>query len=62
LTLVTKDSDFADLAALLGPPPKVTWLRCGNQPTQVIATLLRRHAQAIAAFGDDADASCLEIS
>jgi len=32
--LVTQDSDFADLAALLGPPPKVIWLRCGNQPTQ----------------------------
>ena len=40
-TLVTQDSDFADLAALLGPPPKVIWLRCGNQPTRTIEALLR---------------------
>ena len=31
--VVTQDSDFADMAAVLGPPPKVVWLRCGNQPT-----------------------------
>ncbi len=31
--IVTQDSDFADMAALLGSPPKVLWLRCGNQPT-----------------------------
>ena len=31
--LVTLDSGFAEMAALYGPPPKVIWLRCGNQPT-----------------------------
>src|ERR1700730_2771165 len=31
--LVSQDDDFADLAILFGPPPKVIWLRCGNQPT-----------------------------
>jgi predicted nuclease of predicted toxin-antitoxin system len=36
-TLVSQDSDFAELAALLGPPPQVIWLRCGNQPTAAIA-------------------------
>ena len=30
--IVSQDADFADLAALYGPPPKVIWLRCGNQP------------------------------
>src|SRR5437867_4450249 len=54
--LVTQDSDFADLAALLGPPPKVIWLRCGNQPTQVVEELLRKHAPAIEALGLDNDA------
>jgi predicted nuclease of predicted toxin-antitoxin system len=29
-TLVSQDSDFADLAAFLGPPPKLLWLRTGN--------------------------------
>jgi predicted nuclease of predicted toxin-antitoxin system len=60
--LVTQDSDFADLAALLGPPPKVIWLRCGNQPTQAVEELFRRHVRAIEALGLDNDANCLEIS
>jgi predicted nuclease of predicted toxin-antitoxin system len=28
--VLTKDGDFAQLQAHLGPPPKVIWLRCGN--------------------------------
>ena len=59
--LVTQDSDFADMTALYGPPPKVIWLRGGNQPTHAIETLLRDHAQAIAAFEQDTTATCLEI-
>jgi predicted nuclease of predicted toxin-antitoxin system len=59
--LVIQDSDFADMAALYGQPPKVIWLRCGNQPTQVIENLLRDRAQAIAAFEQDPAATCLEI-
>jgi predicted nuclease of predicted toxin-antitoxin system len=59
--LVTQDSDFADMVALYGPPPKVIWLRCGNQPTQVIEKLLRDHAQAISTFDQDPTATCLEI-
>jgi predicted nuclease of predicted toxin-antitoxin system len=27
LAIVSQDSDFADMAALYGPPPKVIWLR-----------------------------------
>ena len=59
-TLVSLDADFADMAALMGPPPKVVWLRCGNQPTAVVETLLRARAEIIAAFEHDA-AACLEI-
>jgi predicted nuclease of predicted toxin-antitoxin system len=60
-TLVSLDADFAEMALLLGPPPKVLWLRCGNQPTSVIADLLRRHAEAIRTFETDNTAACLEI-
>jgi predicted nuclease of predicted toxin-antitoxin system len=35
--LVTQDCDFADMSALYGSPPKVIWLRCGNQRTRTIA-------------------------
>jgi predicted nuclease of predicted toxin-antitoxin system len=59
--LVTQDSDFADMAALYGPPPKVIWLRCGNQPTNVVEKLLRDYAATIASFELDETANCLEI-
>ena len=59
--IVSLDADFAELAQLRGPPPKVIWLRCGNQPTGVIADLLRRRADAVQAFEIDAEAACLEV-
>lgn len=60
-TLVTQDSDFAEIVTLLGPPPKVILLRCGNQPTHVIAQLLRDPADALRKFEPDATAACWEI-
>jgi len=60
-TIVSQDADFAEMAALLGSPPKVIWLRAGNQSTDAIVALLRRHAELIMTFGNDADAACLEI-
>jgi predicted nuclease of predicted toxin-antitoxin system len=60
-TLVSQDADFAEMAALLGAPPKVIWLRGGNQPTAAIANLLRGRADIIAAFEHDDTAACLEI-
>jgi len=58
--LVSLDADFAEIADLLGPPPKVIWLHCGNQPTATIEQLLREHFDAIIAFEHDQSA-CLEI-
>lgn len=58
--VVSLDADFADMGALFGAPPKIIWLRCGNQPTVLIEQLLRRHARIIALFEQD-DANCLEI-
>jgi Uncharacterized protein conserved in bacteria len=60
-TLVTLDADFAEMAILAGPPPKVIWLRRGNQPTAAFEKLLRDHAEAIAAFERDESAACLEL-
>jgi predicted nuclease of predicted toxin-antitoxin system len=61
VTLVSQDADFAEMAALLGSPPKVTWLRAGNQPTEAIAMSLRTHAELIIGFENDDTAACLEI-
>jgi predicted nuclease of predicted toxin-antitoxin system len=58
--LVSQDADFAEMAALLRPGPKVIWLRAGNQPTRATEQTLRRHADAIRAFTQD-EARCLEI-
>jgi predicted nuclease of predicted toxin-antitoxin system len=55
------DSDFADLAALLGSPPKIIWLRCGTQTTEALEKIIRDHAESIADFELDSDANCLEI-
>jgi predicted nuclease of predicted toxin-antitoxin system len=60
-TLVTQDADFADMAALYGPPPKVVLLRFGNQPTSVVARLLREQAEALNRFEQDNSACCWEI-
>ena len=59
--LVSHDVDFADLATLYGPPPKVIWLRCGNQSTHAVEDRLRDHADAITAFVEDEAAACWEI-
>jgi predicted nuclease of predicted toxin-antitoxin system len=59
--IVSQDADFADMATLYGPPPKVIWLRCGNQPTEAIETRLRDHAEAIAAFVSSDTIACWEI-
>jgi len=58
-TVVSQDADFAEMASLLGPTPKVIWLRCGNQPTSVVEHILRVHAAA--AFERDEDAASLEL-
>ena len=58
--LVTLDADFVEMAALFGAPPKVIWLRCGNQETSATEALLRVHAGLIQEFGRD-NSACLEI-
>jgi len=60
-TLVTQDTDFRDLAALLGGPPKIVLLRCGNKPTAFIERLLRDHAADLMALEAGADAGLLEL-
>ena len=46
--VLTKDSDFIDLLADHGPPPKVIWLTCGNTSNaRLQEILLLTLAQAI---------------
>jgi predicted nuclease of predicted toxin-antitoxin system len=59
--IVTKDSDFNDLAVLRGFPPKVVWLQLGNCTTRHIEMVLRRNADVLTAFVQDSAAGVLEI-
>lgn len=38
--IMTKDSDFVDLACRLGTPPQILWLTCGNVTNRNLRQLL----------------------
>jgi predicted nuclease of predicted toxin-antitoxin system len=59
--LVTKDSDFNELLAIKGFPPKIIWIRLGNCTTNAIVTLLQRQHQTILEFAQDDEAGLLEL-
>ncbi len=59
--IVTQDVDFVNLSLLNGAPPKVIWLRCGNQPTDVIARIIQTHSAALQAFANDPNQSFIEL-
>ncbi len=60
-TIVTFDSDFYDLSVVWGQPPKIVWIRTGNQTTSRIESLLRTHADTITRFVEHSELACLEI-
>lgn len=59
--IVTKDSDFHERSLLLGPPPKVVWIRHGNCSTQQVAQILRDHVADIQTLTSDDQATFLII-
>ncbi len=59
--VVTRDSDFNDMAFTRGKPRKVVWLRLGNSTTEVLLLALRRHAAEIRRFAGSEDAVVLSI-
>jgi predicted nuclease of predicted toxin-antitoxin system len=62
LVIVSKDSDFSDLAVIRGFPPKVIWLQIGNCTTMQIETLIRNHVEAIEELGNDENTGVLSLS
>jgi predicted nuclease of predicted toxin-antitoxin system len=61
LCIVSKDSDFNDLLAAKGFPPKVIWIHLGNCTTTAIAELLERHNVTIKDFMESEDNGLLEL-
>lgn len=60
-TIVTQDSDFYDLAMLMGSPPKIIWIRSGNTSTKHIENLLRNNTMLVHHWISDNDLHCLEL-
>lgn len=60
--IVSKDDDFRQLSFLRGHPPKVVWLTVGNAGTAVIAELLLRNQERLAAFAVDPDDALLTLA
>ncbi len=59
--IVSADADFFDLAANLGPPPKLIWLRRWRHPTRDAEALLRRQAVRITQFAADSEIGILML-
>lgn len=59
--IVTKDSDFVELSQLMGPDPRVVWLKLGNCSNDEIAeTLIRNQAEILNVFSAQ-HGFCLEF-
>ncbi len=59
--ILTKDSDFNDLAIVKKHPPKIIWLKTGNCSIDSIETSLRKNFLIISEFINTGDESILEI-
>ena len=59
--IVSKDSDFRQLAFLRGSPPKAVWLRLGNASTNDVENALRSAIDSIKRFGDSEDEALLVV-
>jgi predicted nuclease of predicted toxin-antitoxin system len=60
--IVSKDSDFRQLAFLHGPPPKAIWVRMGSASTIEIYNTVRDHHDEIERFAASADEALLIVS
>ncbi|WP_416221600.1 DUF5615 family PIN-like protein [Rhodohalobacter sp.] len=59
MVIITKDDDFDELSQLLGCPPKIIHLLCGNQSTEFIANLLSSKQAEIIDFVEHDAENCL---
>lgn len=61
VVIVTKDADYYDMIVLYGQPPKIIWLKMGNQSkAETIKSLLDNHTVIEQALMID-NKACIEI-
>ncbi len=59
--IVTRDSDFHELSTLYGSPPKIIWLKTGNQSKGSTLRGLIDHKISIFSVLLQEDKGCIEI-
>lgn len=59
--IVSKDADFHQRSFVLGPPPKVVWIRRGNCSTAEIEEILRSRQADLLAFELDEHGAFLAL-
>lgn len=59
--IVSKDSDFRQLAFLYGPPPKALSHRVGNASTATVLQVILDHVEAIEAFAGSEEEALLVL-
>jgi len=59
--IVTRDADYLDLSTLHGQPPKIVWLRTGNQTKAAVIHLLLKSKEAITTALEHEGKACIEI-
>jgi len=60
--IVTQDADFNELLTLNGFPPKVIWLRTGNQRTNELLSILISYSAELESFEKDNSLGCFQIA
>lgn len=60
-SIVTFDSDFIDISALHGFPPKIIWLRIGNSSTKNTVDFIKKNAEPLRDFLVNNENAFLEI-
>jgi len=60
-TIVTKDSDFNELAISRGSPPKIIWIKIGNCRVNDIVQLLKENHHGMIEFLEDEFSAIFEI-
>jgi len=59
--IVTKDSDFYEMSLLYGQPPKIIWLKIGNQTKAATIRVLTENREEIEQLLIQENKACIEI-
>jgi predicted nuclease of predicted toxin-antitoxin system len=59
--IVTKDADFYEMTMLYGQPPKIVWLKIGNQSKAATIKTLQDYSKDIVQALLTDDHACIEI-